>query len=265
MGILLLFVGCGVSLGLCAGASFLSAWPQTRTWEVTPIPVEGPITLHVRGRVGRIVIRGGEENAVRVRVKAAVKGWPPALGRRVLDAMRVDVHREGNEVWVTARIPEFPRLHSKSLYLEMTVPRETAVDLENQVGQIRITGLQATVWVNVDVGQVTVEDVVLTGDSAVTTNVGEITFRAVLPPQGEVRLRTDVGAITAEVQRRGGVHLRADTGVGTVVLVTPEGRMEAQGHLEKDIGPQPTLELRLETGTGAITVRVREAREAEAP
>ncbi len=252
----LLLSFCCFSSVWCQGFS-LPAWPQSRTWEEAPLTVEPPIRLHVRNQVGRVVVRGEEgARTVTIRVRAEARGWPLAAARRVLDAMRVHVRQEGSEVWVEAEMPRFPRISSRSLALEITVPRETSLDLRNDVGEIRVEGIRGTVDIEIDVGAARLEDVVLTGDSRVVTNVGEVHVRAALPSQGEVRFRTDVGAITATVQSPAALHVVADTGVGQVVLITPEGRLEAHNHLEKDLGPQPATRLVLETGTGAITVRV---------
>ncbi len=135
--------GCCVLLTLCASVSFMKAgrlW--VREWTEPPIPVEEPVMLRIQHTVGEIHLRAAEMDAVTVRVRAEVRTWWPSIAQRLLEAMDVRVYRQGGAIVLEDVMPSVPGGQTKSLDLDVTVPRHTSVVLVHDVGRVALEDLE---------------------------------------------------------------------------------------------------------------------------
>ncbi len=252
--------GYGFLLTLCVSVSLMKAgrW-WVREWTEPPLPMEGPVTLHIRHSVGQIYLRATDTDTITVRVRAEVRTWWPSTARRFLEAMDVRIHQQGNEVFIEDVMPSTPGVQTKNLDLDITVPRHTAVMLVHEVGRVVLEDVRGLVRLDVDVGEVRLRDVSLGEGSRIAVKVGQVRFEGALPQKGWVEMRTEVGELALDLQSEYPFHVQAEADVGKIAFRCPSGqRIQGKGHLELDVGSSPSLQLVLKTGTGAIHVRCQE-------
>lgn len=181
------------------------------------INVDPGAPLRVVNPVGDVVVETGAEGVVTVRARREVRGFLDIGGRDPLDNIQVQATTRGGRAIVEVTIPQPLRQRSAKVDLALTVPPGTDLDVDSDVGQVRISGTRGNVRVRGDVGDVVLQDVAVPGSCDVQNNVGAIRFQGRLPEgQGEVLLRTSVGEVEVAVPEDSAFALDAETGVGDV-------------------------------------------------
>lgn len=155
--------------------------------------------------------------------------------------------------WQLEELDIVPKVEGKTLKLSLArrqisgkkagedwsvqLPRHLAVSVEVGVGDVHITGVQGDVKVELGVGEVRVSG--LAGNLKAETGVGDVEVSGPWEKVGKMRLVTGVGSITVK---------------------TPGGRLEGHGMVSESLteeGPG-TANIRVNTGVGDITLRFRE-------
>jgi len=223
--------------------------------------VEVPATLVVTNEVGRVTVRTGDVGAVTVRAEYKARALNTSAATRLLDSVNYGASSGSNRVEITVDLPSTMVNASLSVDLDITVPRDTSLEVRNNVGEIRVTGVTGTLQLRGDVGEVTARDVVLTGPSEVQTSVGDVDFAGALPAFGEVRITSQVGRVRVTLPAESQFRLDASTGVGGIDCEFPlQDREEDDdrgpaNELRGRVGVDPAVSLYLRAGTGEVSLR----------
>jgi hypothetical protein len=208
-----------------------------RSFDVTT-----PVFVSAEVNVGKVTVKVGEGDAVRVSAVKRAWGSDRDEAERHLADIQIDIEQpEPNRVEIQTTMP--PRLNrlgrTPTVDLEIWVPRETNLDLTNNVGRIEVTGVEGTFDLRSNVGDVTLRDVRFTDNSQIKSDVGRIDLRLPANSTFSFRAKTNVGDIDIDFDVRN--ERRDDEVVG--------------GTVEGEIGDAPSVHLDLETNTGDINVR----------
>jgi hypothetical protein len=221
-----------------------------------------PGRLTVDNDVGEVHIRAVDGNVVRVDVTKRIRGRSGDAASRLLDQIIVTTNSAGGEGEIRVDVPGGLEAASASVELDIRVPRQVTLDVNNRVGAVTVRGTQGGLQVYLGVGEINVDDVRLLGDSRLETNVGQISFSGRLPDSGLVVISTRTGDIDLELPADSSFIVDAQTGVGEI---DNEFTLEARETAESDtivgrtlrgrVGANPDVTLRLEIGTGKIRIR----------
>ncbi len=218
-----------------------------------------PTHLVLENPVGSVYIQTVEHGPYTIRVRKTVKGrWMTNRDqmRRVLNEMTVTVEENDGEVRVNVRWPSSAsRLRSASVDLTLFLPRNVDVDITQEVGRVRVKGITGALHIQVETGNVALNDVTLTGDSVVSAETGSIQFAGRLPDRGTVKFTTEVGSIRVNVPGDSAFLLNASVEVGHIRLTLPTGSRSSLGTLQLSVGQHPMLTLLLSVEVGNIDLR----------
>src|SRR5205809_6747 len=115
--------------------------------------VDGMPRLRVQNVSGEIAIRVGESNQVRVVAHKRVKGGSADRAKRLLENVEVRIEQQGNDIFVEPHLYEQERswldlFRGKRLLVdvEITVPRETAVNAQTVSGDVEVGLLSSSCY-----------------------------------------------------------------------------------------------------------------------
>jgi hypothetical protein len=217
-------------LTLCAAAGARGQgddrWTKTYT-------LSGKPEMRIGTNDGHIRVDTWDRNEVAARVH--VRGWSIGAGRDV----RISERQDGNRVELDVRTPRSAwgvSFQSRSVQIEISMPRQAALSATSGDGHIQVDGLEGTLYLR-------------SGD-------GHITLTGV---RGAMELYTGDGRI--EGDRLDG-PLQAQTGDGSIRV---SGRFDSlalrtgDGHIQADVhtGSRLTATWSLRTSDGSIRLRLR--------
>jgi len=249
---ILLLCGClvivGVALSGLLGALSLP-WNDvfdgqvkaTETLEKT-FSVTAPASLSLNVNVGDVIIQTGDAQEIHIYGVKQVWGPNSRQAEQYLNDFEVQLGQTASgDVEIETEMPLSLRRvrQAPHIDLEITVPRDTQLDLNINVGEIEVTGVQGKFEIQADVGDVTLRDVRFEKDSRIRSNVGNIELR--LPPDSAFTFsaQSDVGDIDVDFDVR---NERSENKV-------------VGGNIEGEIGTSPTVHVELRTNTGNIDIR----------
>ena len=191
---------------LACGLASAAQW--TKSYTVTGRP-----SLRVETNDGSVTIHTWDEK--RIEAVVITTGWRIGSGE-------VEVHERqtGDQVQLEARVPkhvDFLNFESRSLHIELRVPRDTRADVHSGDGSVEVSGLQGDIRIN-------------TGD-------------------GSIRAMGVAGALDA---RTGDGSVHADGRFETLDVHTGDGSVE----IDAAQGSHLASAWRIETGDGSVNVRL---------
>jgi len=204
--------------------------------------VSTPLNLVVDVNVGDIIIETGPGNEVHISAQKRVWGTDRRQAEAYLGDFEVRISQPDTDV-VEIKTETPPRLRhvsrAPSVDLEITVPRDTNLDLAVNVGSVEISDVRGGFGIESNVGDVTLRGVRLEEDSQISSDVGDL----------ELRLPADSA-----------FSFRAESNVGDIRIDFPVRNEESEkrvvgGRIEGEIGDSPVAHVRLRTNTGSIQIR----------
>lgn len=201
-------------------------------------------TLQINNFAGAILIRTGEPGVIHV---VATRRGP---GRASLEDIEINWDEQENGLGITTRLPRM-RLSNRSVNLEIEVPEDTDVTVDNGAGEVIVEGIQGTLDLHTGAGDVRAAGGLAGG--SLDTGAGSVRYEGA--PLEDLSLETGAGSITIFLPLDADVDLDLDTGVGSVDVddfdvVGDTSRTNVDGTIGAG-GPM----IRAHTGAGSIDVR----------
>jgi hypothetical protein len=177
------FWGCIGLMCLLPGVTAFGQVPQTshvvEKVVTRDVPFARNETLKIVSEKATVQITGWDKDFVRVRLVFSAKNPDKALAEKELNYMKYALSRDGNtlEIQNTFIIPpEVARTQSTlGVLCELTVPRESKVQVIDQYGNIELTDLTGELDVAVEFGDVHLQNVA--GRISVRSSYGEVRGR----------------------------------------------------------------------------------------
>lgn len=245
----LLLCCCLAAAGLAIGGVLTVPWSVVTNARVEAtekiektFDVSTPVSLSVAVNVGDVVIRAGDGDEVRIYAVKRAWGKDRRQAEEYLDDFEVRIRqRTMDEVKIESETPRrLSRVgRTPSVDLEISVPRDTNLDLVINVGDAEVTGVRGAFEIESNVGDVTLRDVRFEEDSRIKSDVGDIELR--LPPDS-------VFAFSAE-SNVGDIQVDFD------IQNERSEKKVVGGSVEGEIGTSPTAHVELHTNTGDIKIR----------
>jgi len=160
---------------------------------------------------GDLTVRG-----VQAATQVRATGTACAPSQPALDAISIDIRREGDTVFLTSVIPDSRTFKNHGwLDLNVELPMSTGIDLDDSSGDIDVHRV-ASATINDSSGDQRVHDIA--GDVAVTDSSGDIDIRnvrgnvSVRDSSGDIKIQDVAGKLSIPVDSSGGINLRAVRG-----------------------------------------------------
>ncbi len=248
--ILLLVVG--FSLLIIAGVYLLHSAErvETRHFSVNEHP-----HIVVNNEIGTIHIKANSKsNIVTFQTKRRSRRFGKASNESWVSYEQL---KEGNEIRADVERVYSPGTSlPQSIDFNITLPHNADLELQTDVGDIWVTGINGQLSLQCDIGSIYVKQGTLTGNSVLKTNLGSVNFHEAIDPSGSYQLATETGSVYVILPDDTPFELDASTQFGTITTVVPYMKLayRTSSEVHGDTGVPPRASLKLSSITGSVNV-----------
>jgi DUF4097 and DUF4098 domain-containing protein YvlB len=225
---------------------------ESKTIKVDP---EKPISLKVSDDSGAVTVTGGDVETVQVKAVKTAYDSTQARADAEVKTVKFTVEQTGNNITIKYVIPDSMNFNNRvnSVDFTITVPNQTNVDVDNNMGDVSVSGIEGSVDTQTDFGEVNVDNV--EGELSIRTNNGAVTATSIKANSEKIDLKSDFGAITLE--KANGNTITIDTNSGSVKLneVRATGKLTAStefGDVTMENGSADSISV--DTNSGGVTL-----------
>lgn len=259
---------CAVLAGAIGGLIFHFAHQQNASDTVVrTLTVAAPPTLTIDVDAGSVRVIAGGASEVRVTITRHAANAYSDDARRDLARIGVDVRQVGNDIAVTARVPQTvdPGL-SLAADVALAVPPQSEIAVRLGNGSAQLDGMHGVVNASVTSGNLQLSDMTLLGQSSLNVRDGDATVAGWVAPQANVQVHVQSGDASITLANGDLVKVSASTQHGDV---TVEGWNAAPQHVGDGasvagiVGAQTAPAtaaagtLLVSVGAGEVSIRVR--------
>ena len=232
-------------------------WPRAeyeRTDELNAPLGPGSI-LALENSVGSITIDGRDVTECNVTAAICVKAPTEEEAQELAEQIKIELDRDGNTLTVRTEKPRTKKRRSISISFDITVPKQTALELESDVSNIQVSNITEKIKAKTDVGKITCKEI--SGDIDLRADVGtvKVVYSKTAPAACNATITTNVGGIDLTTPPNFSAAVDADTDVGSIRTDLP---LTVKGKIGKSLhGTIGSAEgkLYLRTDVGSIRIR----------
>jgi hypothetical protein len=212
-------------------------------------------TLIADTDVGSITVAGLDVTDCNITATICVKAPTEQEAQALADQIKIELDRDGKTLTVRTEKPRVKRHRSISISFDITVPKQTALELGSDVGEIQVTNITEEIKAETNVGKITCEEI--SGDIDIKADVGtvKIVYSRTAPAACSATISTDVGSIDFTAPPNCSAVVHAETDVGSIKTDQP---LTLTGKIGKNLnGTMGAGEgkLYLKTDVGSIKIR----------
>ncbi|MFZ0035110.1 MAG: DUF4097 family beta strand repeat-containing protein [Sedimentisphaerales bacterium] len=212
-------------------------------------------TLYLQNNIGEITVTGADVTDCNVTVTITTRATTTEKAEKLAEEVRIKLEPSDNKLYIRVEKPDRISKHSITIDYNITVPKQTALQLATNIGEIKIANTTKPIKVEANIGAVSCEEI--TGDINIQTNVGEIKvlYSKTAPSACSANIKTDVGEInfTAPPDLSAQVNISANIGsIQTDLPLTVKGKINQSlnGTIGKGEG-----KVILKTNVGSIKIK----------
>jgi len=249
--LLVITVGCCVDIGGCGEKE-----KYERTEHLSaPVPAEA--VLDIETDVGSVNVAGADVTDCNITATICAKAFTEKEAKELAEQVKLKLEPVGKTLTVRMEKPLSRRCkRSISIDFEVTVPKQTGLQIESDVGKIRISNTAGRIQAKTDVGDITCEEI--SGDIDLKTDVGgvDVAYSKTAPAARDVVISTDVGSINFTAPPNFSAVVNIATDVGSIKTDRPIALMGeiSRNRLKGTIGTGEG-KLQLTTDVGSIKIR----------
>lgn len=242
--VIIALLGSGMQAGM---RGYQHSNTETHTYELGAGVVP---TLVLNDDTGSITIQTGDSNKVTIQETQHI----PLVG----GAPDAKTSQDGNTITTTVES------HGgfNSVDFNVTIPANATLQIHTSTGSIDVSGVSGTVSLTSDTGSITANQDVLSGQSTLQTNTGDITFDGSLAPNGNYQFSTDTGSVDATLPANSSFHLDATTNTGSIDSDFTGVHVQHQDFKGDgaygDVGSNSSTAVTMKTNTGDINLHERQ-------
>lgn len=258
---------CAMLAGAVGGLIFHFAHRQDASDTMTrTLAVAGVPTLTVDVDAGSVHVVPGDRAQVRVTVTRRAANATVDDARQDLGRIGVDVRQAGDDVAVTARVPQTgdPGI-SLAADVALAVPPQSTIAIRLASGDVRLDGVSGAVTAAVTAGRLQLTNVALSGRSSLDVRTGDVALSGSLAPQASAEVHIETGNATVELAHGDLVRVSAWTQRGDVTVAGWSATPQRAGDGASVVGlagapsahaTAPLAALLVSVGTGDVSIRV---------
>lgn len=211
--------------------------------------------LCLQNKIGEISVTGADVSECNVTAIITAKAETEEQAEKLAGQVSVKLEPSGDKLYIKVETPDDKTKCSITVDFDITVPKQTALQLENNVGEIKIADITRTIRVESNVGAVSCKEI--TSDVEVKTNVGQVIvlYSKTAPAACSANVKTDVGEIdfTAPSDLSAQVNLSANLGsIETNLPLTVKGMLNQKSSGTVGKGEGSVI---LKTNVGSIKIK----------
>jgi DUF4097 and DUF4098 domain-containing protein YvlB len=214
-----------------------------------------PLTLKVADDSGGATITGADVDTVQVKVVKTAYDSTQARADAEVKTIKYTIEQTGNSITLKYELPKSMNFSNKVNTVDfiVTVPRETTVTTDTNMGKVSIAGTQGNVDIHSDFGEISVENI--EGALFVKTNSGEVNATSIKAGAEAISLNSDFGGITLKNANGKDIILDSNSGEITLTEVRATGDITTKtdfGDTTFENGSSNTLSVNTNSGTVSL-------------
>ena len=244
-----------ISAGSCINIG--GWWPRVEYKKTNKLdtPLAPGSILALENEVGSITIDGQDVTNCDVTATITVKAPTEEEAKELAEQIKIELEQDGNTLTVKTTKPRKKRRRSISINFKITVPKQTALQISGDVGEILTSNITENIKAQTDVGKISCKEI--SGDIDLKVDVGKVNvvYSKTASAACNVTIKTDVGSIDITTPPECSAVVQANTDVGSITTDMPltiKGRVgkKLQGTIGAGEG-----KLNLKTDVGSIRIR----------
>jgi len=225
-----------------------------RTVQVSA-PVDLRQTLDVHTTVGSITVTGGDFTDCSVTAKITARAATKEKAQKLAEETQIKLEPAGNRLEVKIEKPPTADNDAICVSFSITVPGQTALDLQTNVGELEVDNITEYIRAKTNVGKITCREI--TGRTDLTTNVGEVkvVYAKNAPAACHADISTSVGKIDFAGPDNLSAAFHASANVGSIETSLP---LTVTGKIGKSLNGTVGAgegKVTLEANVGSIKIR----------
>lgn len=214
---------------------------KTTTMAGQSLQVSGAPTVIINDPTGSVKIHSG--NSSSVTLDAAVHGG--LFSNPSMDAVKMSENADKTVVTITIT-EDGSILNQGGVDLNITLPENSAIQANVNVGTLDINGVSGRMNLNMNVGTLNYENGTITDGSTFRNNTGTINFNGSIDPNGNYDFQDNTGTINLGLPGNVSFTLNASTSTGSV-----NNKFNTT-----NVGPGPyNAHITAHTDTGSVNIR----------
>ncbi len=180
--------------------------------ETKTLHTDGPITLNVENDAGVVSIVGAEGDEVTVNIVKTTSALTQAEAERDLENIEYEIQQTGDAITLTYKIDTISMDDaSGTVDFIVTVPFETASDVESGYGEVNVSNTDGGVSIANSFGQVTIQNI--EGGLTVNTESGQVQASSINAGSENIDLSSGFGKVSLEKASAADIKLESNSGV----------------------------------------------------
>ncbi|HUG34747.1 MAG TPA: DUF4097 family beta strand repeat-containing protein [Anaerolineales bacterium] len=193
--------------------------------KILEVDAENPVTLKVDDDAGDVSVLGRDVEAVEIRIVKTGYATTQARAEEALENIHVEVRQNGNAITLIYKLSGRQTHEVNTVDLIVTVPTETAVEIDNGFGTIDVSDLKGNVDISSDFGDVTVTNI--EGALALDNSSGTIKINGVDAGAQDVKIEADFGSISLDKVNGRDITVNSSSGTLDLADVRATGNLSA--------------------------------------
>ncbi|MBE0680746.1 MAG: DUF4097 family beta strand repeat protein [Anaerolineales bacterium] len=225
------------------------------------VDTEKPVILSVDDDAGEVSVVGGDVEAVEVRIVKTGNAPTQSRAEEDLKKIKYEIKQNGNSITLLYKLDGIQSNHIDTVDFIVTVPTETVVEIENNLGKVDVADVKGSVNIASDFGDVTVKNI--EGALSLENSSGGIEISNVDAGAQDVKVDADFGNIKLEKVNGRDINIKSNSGKLTFINVRATGDLFAKsdfGDVTFENGSAASVTLDTNSGKISITrVNIRGA------
>ena len=243
-----------ISTGSCIN---IGGWSRVKYEKTNKLdaPLAPGSTLALENDVGSITIEGQDVVNCSVTATITVKAPSEEEAKELAEQIKIELEQDGNTLTVKITKPRKKRRRSISISFKIIAPKQTALQISSDVGEIQVSNITENIKAQTDVGKISCKEI--SGDIDLKVDVGKVNvvYSKTAQAACNVTIKTDVGSIDITTPPECSAAVHANTDVGSITTDMP---LTIKGRVGKNL--QGTVgagegKLYLRTDVGSIRIR----------
>lgn len=212
-------------------------------------------TLELRNNVGEITITGADVAECSITAAITAKAKTEEDAEKLAEEVRIKLEPSGDKLYIKVEKPADKFGQSIIIDFNITVPKQTALQLATDVGEIKIENITKSIKTETDVGAVYCKEI--TGDVDIETDVGEVNviYSKIASGVCNATIETDVGKIDFTAPPDFSAKLDLSTNIGGIETNLPLDIKGTLGKKTSGVIGKGEGEVTLKTDIGSIKIK----------
>ena len=215
-----------------------------------------PLTLKVTDDSGGVTVTGADVDKVQVKVIKTAYDSTQARADAEVKTIKYTIEQNGSSITLKYELPQSMNFSNKvnTVDFVVTVPHETTVTADSNMGKVSVTGTKGNVDIQSDFGDISIENI--EGALSVKTNSGGVGATSIEASNEDINLNSDFGAITLKNANGNNIILDSNSGRITLTEVRATGDITTKtdfGDIRFENGSANSLEVKTNSGAVSLT------------